>query len=92
MEMLLFGEPTNMEDSINISELRQLLESLIMPQAKAQLVARYLVEEPDQGDFIYNENLTVNIGAALDSLQKLIGEYSLYFSKDEELHDDNSAV
>ena len=31
MEMLLFGEPTNMDDSISIAELRQVLETLIMP-------------------------------------------------------------
>ena len=42
---------------------------------------------------MYNENLTINIGTALDSLQKLIGEYSLYFSSNEEMNDDdNNAV
>ena len=34
----------------------------------------------------------MNIGAALETMQKLIGEYSLYCLKDEELTDDNNSV
>lgn len=55
-----------------------IFEALNLPQKKALLIARYLVETQNQGEFIYNEHLTVKISEALVSMVDLIGEYSLF--------------
>jgi len=92
MEALLFGQEMNLDEMVSIAELRQVFEALNLPQKKALLVARYLVETPSQGEFAFNENLTVNIGEALVSLVKLVGEYSLYSPEGSEFDNDPNNV
>lgn len=92
MEMLLFGEDTNLEEDFTIAELRQVFENLNLPQKKALLVARYLAETPAKSDFIFNENLSIKLQDALENLQKLIGEYSLFSPEGSEFDDDPNCI
>ena len=93
MAMLLFGQDnSNSDEMISISDLRQLLESLGLTNKKANLVARYLVEIPGQGDLIFNENLTANVSDVLDSMTKLIGYYCLYKPEGSDFDNDPNYV
>ena len=92
MELLIFGQETNTDEMISIAELRQNFESLGMANKKANLIARYLIEIPGQGDLIFNENLTANIADVLDSMSKLIGEYCLFNPEGSEFDNDPNYV
>ena len=92
MELLIFGQETNTDEMISIAELRQYFESLGMANKKANLIARYLIEIPGQGDLIFNENLTANIADVLDSMSKLIGEYCLFNPEGSEFDNDPNYV
>ena len=63
-----------------------------MANKKANLIARYLIEIPGQGDLIFNENLTANIADVLDSMSKLIGEYCLFNPEGSEFDNDPNYV
>ena len=92
MELLIFGQETNTDEMISIADLRQYFESLGFANKKANLIARYLIEIPGQGDLIFNENLTANIADVLDSMSKLIGEYCLYKPEGSEFDNDPNYV
>ena len=59
MQQLLLGDNELDESAISIADLRQLFEALELRPKQANLLARYLVEEPGQGELIFNENITV---------------------------------
>ena len=57
MAPLLFGgEDFTAEQQISISDLKTIIENLgVISAKKGHLMARYLVEEKTNGEFVYNE-------------------------------------
>lgn len=63
---------------VSIAELRKKLEQACVPQSKALLLARYVVEPKTGGTIVFNEQMTCDCEQASNILQQFIGSYTLY--------------
>ena len=79
MAPLLFGDQGFKDDAqISINELRQKFENLGVQVKKSTQLSRFLIEQPSQGEIIYNEDLRITCNEVVTKLQNLIGVYHLY--------------
>ena len=76
------------EEEVTIEWLRKKFEELGLKNKKLTLLARYLIETPSSGEYIYNEKTKANAYDIVTKCQKLIGQYHLY-SSDGTAYDDN---
>ena len=77
---------------LSIKELSQKFEKLGLQMKKSIQLARFLIETPNSGETIYNENLKTSSQSILLKLQNLIGSYHLYREEGTGYDDDPNYV
>ena len=77
---------------LSIKELSQKFEKLGLQMKKSIQLARFLIETPNSGETIFNENLKTSSQSILLKLQNLIGSYHLYREEGTGYDDDPNYV
>lgn len=88
----LFFDDFDVNEPVTIAEMKDCFDDLGVTKSKSLLMARYLIESPSQGDFMFNDQAKSTMGEIVRELKETIGQYALYKAEGYEIEDDANYV